>query len=148
MDDLPNLVSRKANIKRRIHQWCYFKPYNFDETWDLLAALHTHFSGLNRENAKHKEQVQLIHELYGGIPGDITTFVSRFAGLIRTSPESDPMIYIRAAHLQPVREESRIKKEAAQHFMGNPPVEEGAENGDKGKKNKRKGGEENDKDGQ
>lgn len=111
MDDLPVKIGRNERIKRRVHQWCYFKPYKLEETWDLLAALHPYFAQLDRKKRDYKEQVKLIHELTGGIPGYITPFVSRFAGMLRDHPEIDPMVNIRAAHYQPSREEERIKQE-------------------------------------
>jgi general secretion pathway protein A len=111
MDDLPVKVGRNERIKRRIHQWCYFQPYKLDETWDLLAALHPYFAALDRKKMADREQVELIHDLTGGIPGYITPFVSRFAGMLRDHPHIDPIINIRAAHYQPSREEERIKQE-------------------------------------
>jgi type II secretory pathway predicted ATPase ExeA len=111
MDDLPVKMGRNDRIKRRVYQWCYFKPYKLDETWNLLAAIHPYFTGLDRKISAHKEQVKLIHELTGGIPGYITPFVSRFAGMLRDHPEMDPMINIWAAHYQPSREEERIKQD-------------------------------------
>jgi hypothetical protein len=111
MDDLPVKIGRNDRIKRRVYQWCYFKPYKLEETWDLLAILHSYFAGLDRKKSTHKEQVELIHELTGGIPGYITPFVSRFAGMLRDEPKMDPMVNIRAAHYQPSREEERIKQE-------------------------------------
>lgn len=111
MDDLPVKVGRNDRVKRRVYQWCYFKPYKLNETWDLLAALHTYFAALDRKNSSHREQVKLIHELTGGIPGYIAPFVSRFAGMLRDHPEIDPMVNIRAAHYQPSREEERIREE-------------------------------------
>jgi hypothetical protein len=111
MDDLPVKVGRNDRIRRRVYQWCYFQPYKLNETWDLLVALHSYFAGLDRKNSAHKEQVKLIHELYGGIPGYIASFVSRFAGTLRDHPEIDPMVNIRTAHYQPLREEERIKQE-------------------------------------
>jgi len=111
MDDLPVKVGMNERIKRRIHQWCYFQPYKLNETWDLLAALHIYFAGLDRKKSADKEQVELIHQLTGGIPGFIAPFVSRFDSMLRDHPAINPIINIRAAHFQPSREEERIKQE-------------------------------------
>jgi DNA transposition AAA+ family ATPase len=37
MDDLPIKVTRKPQIVNRIHEWCFFKEYDFDDTWKLLV---------------------------------------------------------------------------------------------------------------
>jgi hypothetical protein len=108
MDDLPIKIKLNERISSRVHQKVCFKPYELHETWDLLAALDHYFAGLNRNKSKDKEQVALVHELMGGNPREITSFVGRFIGMYQTHPNVDPMVIIRSAHMQPSREEMRM----------------------------------------
>jgi hypothetical protein len=111
MDDLPFKITLNPRIYSRVCQKICFEPYKLKETWDLLAVLDPHFARLNREDRKAKEQVELVHELCGGNAREITSLVSRFAGMLREHPDVDPLIAIRGAHQQPTREERRIRED-------------------------------------
>jgi type II secretory pathway predicted ATPase ExeA len=111
MDDLPIKIKLNERINSRIHQKVCFEPYKLDETWDLLAALDQYFADLNRNKSKDKEQVALVHELTGGNPRAITSFVGRFIGMRQGHPNIDPMVVIRSAHVQPSREEMRMRED-------------------------------------
>lgn len=109
MDDLPVKIRLNERINSRVHQKVCFEPYKLHETWDLLAALDPYFAGLSRNKSKDKEQVALVHELNEGNPRDVTSFVGRFIGMRQGHPDVDPMVLIRSAHMQPSREETRIR---------------------------------------
>jgi hypothetical protein len=111
MDDLPVKIKLNERINSRVHQKICFEPYKLHETWDLLAALDHYFAGLDRKKSKDKEQVALIHELTGGNPRAITSFVGRFIGMRQGHPNIDPLVIIRSAHMQPTREEMRMRED-------------------------------------
>lgn len=111
MDDLPIKITLNRRIYSRICQKICFMPYTLTETWDLLAALEPHFASLDRNNYRHREQVELVHMLSGGNAREITSLVSRFAGMLRCHPDVDPMVVIRGAHEQPTRDERRIRED-------------------------------------
>ncbi|GJG85501.1 hypothetical protein tb265_06820 [Gemmatimonadetes bacterium T265] len=77
MDDLPDLVARSPQVYRRVHQWCHFTPYDFEDTWAFLAAVHPHFALLRRDNPDHLEQVTYLHAIMRGLPGDICPFLRK-----------------------------------------------------------------------
>jgi DNA transposition AAA+ family ATPase len=111
MEDLPVKITLNRRIYSRVCQKICFQPYSIKETWDLLAALEPHFASLSREDSEAKEQVKLVHELCGGNPREITSLVSRFAGMRREYPDVDLKVTIRSAHQQPTREEQRIRED-------------------------------------
>jgi hypothetical protein len=111
MDDLPVKIKLNERINSRIHQKVCFEPYKTHETWDLLAALDPYFADLDRKKLGDKEQVALVHELTGGNPRAITSFVGRFIGMRQGHPDIDPMVAIRSAHVQPSREEMRMRED-------------------------------------
>jgi type II secretory pathway predicted ATPase ExeA len=111
MDDLPVKVKINERINSRVHQKVCFEPYKLHETWDLLAALDPYFADLDRNKLEHKDQVELVHDLTGGNPRDITSFVGRFIGMRQGHPDIDPMVTIRSAHVQPSREEMRMRED-------------------------------------
>ena len=77
MDDLPIKMVRLPQIDNRTHEWCYFKPYSLDETLYLLQQLEPYFSGYSLNNDSHREQIEFIHEQFGGTPGLIVPFLRR-----------------------------------------------------------------------
>jgi hypothetical protein len=111
MDDLPVKIKLNERIYSRVHQKVCFEPYKPHETWDLLAALDPYFAGLDRNKSECKEQVALAHELTGGNPREITSFVGRFISMRQGHPNTDPLVIIRSAHMQPSREEMRMKED-------------------------------------
>jgi hypothetical protein len=111
MDDLPVKITLNQRIYSRVCQKICFRPYTLDETWDLLATLDPHFTSLKREDSEAKEQVKLIHDLCGGNPREITSFVSRFVGMCREHPNINILTIIRSAKVQPSREEQRIRED-------------------------------------
>ena len=111
MDDLPVKIKLNERIYSRVHQKVCFEPYKPHETWDLLAALDPYFAKLDRKKSEFKEQVALVHELTGGNPRAITSFVGRFIGMRQGHPDTDPLVLIRSAHMQPSREETRMKED-------------------------------------
>jgi type II secretory pathway predicted ATPase ExeA len=111
MDDLPVKIKLNERVYSRVHQKICFAPYKPHETWDLLAALDPYFAGLNRNKSEDKEQVELVHELTGGNPRAITSFVGRFIGTRQKHPDMDPIVAIWSAHMQPSREEERMQED-------------------------------------
>lgn len=135
MDDLPVKIKLNERINSRVHQKVCFEPYKLHETWDLLAALDPYFAGLDRKKLEDKDQVALVHELTGGNPRDITSFVGRFIGMRQGHPNIDPMVLIRSAHIQPSREEMRMREDMGFTHKKTPEK--------KGAKKKRKGAKDN-----
>lgn len=110
MDDLPTKMKKVPHINRRIHEWCYFQPYSFDETLGLLAALHPHFATLNLANPAHHAQVAFLHEQFHGLPGLLVPFLRRLAQRERDLAEYGLAIdvdMLRAVHLMTQRDEER-----------------------------------------
>jgi hypothetical protein len=77
MDDLPTKLTRNPQVEGRIHEWCHFSEYDFDETWDLLRELHPHFRTLDRTDPDHRAQVDFIHDTFGGVPGRFVPFLHK-----------------------------------------------------------------------
>ncbi|MCA1565867.1 MAG: hypothetical protein LC803_09555 [Acidobacteria bacterium] len=121
MDDLPIKIKLNERINSRVHQKVCFEPYKLHETWDLLAALDHYFADLDRKRVEDKEQVALVHELTGGNPRAITSFVGRFIGMRQGHPNIDPMVIIRSAHVQPSREEMRMREDMGFSHRNTPP---------------------------
>lgn len=107
MDDLPRKMTQLPQINYRVHEWCYFKPYDFEETWKLLAALHPYFAGLKKENSEHEDQVKFIHEHYGGVPGQIVPFMRKLNARINESDRNVDMLLLQAVHMSTVRDKER-----------------------------------------
>lgn len=74
-ESLPGRVSRAGTLERRVTECFHFTEYDFDETWSLLADLHPHFKGLDRQNESHRRQVEFLHQTFGGYPGHLVPFL-------------------------------------------------------------------------
>lgn len=77
MDDLPIKVAREPQVVNRIHEWCLFKEYGFDNTWEMLSELHPHFASLDKNQKEHIEQVEFVHSRHRGLPGLIIPYLQR-----------------------------------------------------------------------
>jgi AAA domain len=116
MDNLPTLLKSKPQIKRRVRDWCYFKPCTLAETHKFLAAIHPYFAGLNLTDTSHKEQIEYIHEACKGMPGSIVPFASLFASIYRELPDKDPMVHIQAAIIQPLFDMERCINDSQNNY--------------------------------
>lgn len=114
MDDLAEKLSerKRPQIFRRVHDWCYFRNYDIDQTADLLRALHPHFAELNADNLSDWEQVKLIHEFSGGLPGFIVQFLSRFDAQYRNFAGIIDTRFLRAVHLRTVYDRRDILEQS------------------------------------
>lgn len=115
MDDLPQKldVNRRPQINRRIHEWCYFDHYDFEQTEALLKAIHPYFAKLDSGNVNDCEEIKYIHEISNGLPGYITQFVSRFDAQYQlTSPSMVNLLFLKAVHMRNVQAKLTILKQA------------------------------------
>lgn len=87
MDDMPRTVEKLPQIKRRIHAWRFFQPFDVDATWDVLARLVPHFARESRDCVEHREQVEFIHKLFDGLVGGMIPFVRRLLRRVSERPD-------------------------------------------------------------
>lgn len=113
MDDLPTKLTKIPQIERRVHEWCYFGEYNLEETWDLLAELHPHFSTLDKNKKDHIEQVEFIHKKFGGKLGLIVPFLRRLDYAAPRMKVAIDLTLLKAIHMQ--THQSRKQAIDAQH---------------------------------
>jgi hypothetical protein len=77
MDDLPTKMCAVPQIENRIHEWSYFAEYRLEELFEMLKELHPHFAGLDLNNPMDREQVEFIHQKFGGMPGLVVPFLNK-----------------------------------------------------------------------
>jgi DNA polymerase III delta prime subunit len=61
----------------RIKGWFFFQEYDLNDTWEMLARLHPHFSTLHQSNKEHRCQVEFLQETFGGYPARLVAFLGR-----------------------------------------------------------------------
>ena len=135
MDNLPEKVTRLEQVEGRIQEWCYFEPYSLDESWKLLSALHPYFAQLDGKKEADRAQVEFIHNQFGGIPGLIVPFLYRFTSKLDLLPGEDPMLLLRAVHLQTVRDRNRMLNDTKGGYKKSDQKRESTDEGKKGDKN-------------
>lgn len=102
MDDLPQKIKLRPQIRRRVPEWCHFQHYDLEQTYKLLKALHPHFAALDQKIHTDWEQVRFVHEISEGLPGYIIPFVSQFDAQYRGSKRIINSAFLRAVHLRTV----------------------------------------------
>lgn len=122
MDDLPQKMTRLAKLEGRVHEWCYFEEYDLSETWSLLAKLHPHFAKLNRDDKEHQEQVQFLHETYGGLPGQLVPFLQRMDYRLQEYSGKIDLRFLRAVHLLTARDKQQMLQHSLVNYHGVPPA--------------------------
>ena len=121
MDDLPGKLEMRPQIRGRVMEWCYFKPYDLDDTWDMLAELHPHFARLDRKNPASREQVEFIHQTYGGVPGEIVPFLRKLDRRSAGAGKEIDLFLLTAVHLATERDRRRAIQDAAGGYAGVVP---------------------------
>lgn len=121
MHDLPQKMTRLAQLEGRVHEWCFFEEYDLDETWALLGHLHPHFAGLNRKVAEHREQVVFLHERYGGFPGQLVPFIQRMKYRLQDHKGVIDLTFLRAVHVLTTRDKQQMLQHSLENFHGMPP---------------------------
>jgi hypothetical protein len=140
MDDLPIKMTEVPQIEKRCHEWCYFGPYDIDETWTLLAALLPCFAGLDRKAKGHEELVQFVHGIYGGIPGEIVPFVRKLSQRLKEHDGELDLHLLQATHLSTQRDKERAIHDARTKYKGKPLVFDTEQQPKKPGKRAQKGG--------
>lgn len=120
MDDLPQKMVEIPQVEKRIHEWVYFEPYTFDETWKLLAELHPYFATLDARKQAHRDQVAFVHEQFGGIAGEIVPFLRRLTHRLQGYTDDVDMRLLRAVHMITQRDKDRAIKDAKMKYRGKP----------------------------
>lgn len=118
MDNLPTMLTRNAQVERRVHEWIYFKPCTVEETHKLLATLHPYFEALNLKDKEHRRQIRFIHNACKGMPGSVIPFASRFRNVFEEFPGEEPMALIQAAHIQPLYDKKRSISDSQGNYKG------------------------------
>ena len=121
MDSLPSLLCELPQVEKRIHEWVYFEPYSLDEIWVLLSELHPHFAGLDARKGQHREQVEFIHETFGGVIGEIVPFLRKLDHRLGELGGEPDLIMLRAVHLSTQRDKTRAIQDARLRYKGALP---------------------------
>ncbi len=121
MDDLPVKICTLPQLEKRVHEWIYYEPYNLDETWALLKELHPHFKLLDGTKSAHREQVEFIHEEYGGVPGEIVPFIRRMNSRLDGSHGTVDVTLLKAIHLTMLRDKTRAIEDSKLKYQGQLP---------------------------
>jgi len=139
MHDLPQKMTRLPQLEGRVHEWCYFEEYNLSETRSLLAQLHPHFAKLNLDNGEHQEQVQFLHETYGGLPGQLVPFLQRMEYRLQEYSGKIDLRFLRAVHLLTARDKQQMIQHSLVNFHGMPPATAAKRSSGKGRRGTREG---------
>jgi AAA+ ATPase superfamily predicted ATPase len=120
MDDLPVKVTKLPQIKGRIHEWCYFEPFSFEDVAKLLPKLTNHFNSIDLNNSQDYEKVECIIELFGGFPGLIIPFLRKVERYQQVEPEEITIKYLRTIHLRTTIDQKNAITKAEEIFDGKP----------------------------
>lgn len=121
MDDLPSKLCELPQIEMRVHEWIYFEPYSLDETWELLSALHLHFRSLDAKEESDRQQVEFIHKLYGGVPGEMVAFLRRLSSRLDGDAGAVDLVMLKAVHLAMLRDKNRALEDSKSKYRGRLP---------------------------
>lgn len=119
MDQLAHSVSAYEQVKLRVHEWCYFKPYSVEETFTMLQQLDPQFAHLSLERRSTHEMVSLLHELTRGLPGLLVPFLRRMHATQRLIDEkvlSTDLVTM--THLYTDRDKQRALDDVAPRTRG------------------------------
>lgn len=136
MDDLPLKLRRRPQITRRIYEWCTFVCYGYEDTVRLLRAMHSHFAALDEKNPEHKAQFEFVHEISGGLPGSMASFIERFDYRLRGHKGLVTRTFLKTTHLLTI-DSMKMAVDLARKGYAAPEIAT-KDNKKRGKKDKRK----------
>lgn len=99
MDDLPTKVLKLPQVKGRIHEWCYFEPYDLEGVKELIVNIYPQFFNFE-DSTETADIVECIYELCGGFPGLIIPFLRKVERNQKRDNEKITTKYIRTIHLR------------------------------------------------
>lgn len=120
MDDLPTKMCRVPQIEKRIHEWCYFEEYSLNELFEILKELHSHFAALDLSKPEHLEQIQFIHDKFGGIPGEVVPFLTRLDQQEGKVASGIDIRLLKAVYLSTQRDKDRAIAASKNNYYANP----------------------------
>jgi AAA domain len=120
MDDLPVKVTKLPQIKGRIHEWCFFEPFSFEDVAKLLPKLTNNFNSLDLNNSQDYEIVECMIELFGGFPGLIIPFLRKVERYQLVEREEITIKYLRTIHLRTTIDQKNAITKAEEIFDGKP----------------------------
>jgi len=144
MDDLPDKLIKIPRIHLRLLDTCHFTQYEVEDTWHLLEKLHPYFAKLDRRVKAHREQVETVHELCGGLPGLIVSYIHKLSYRLRFLKGDADVMFLRAVHelsnesMMNALKESRRVYRPYEVVSGTPANEGGASPEDTATHRKRK----------
>jgi AAA domain len=121
MDDLPQKLDTLPQIRRRVHPWVYFEQYSFDETWDLLSKLHSHFSTLDKGTQEHVAQVKFVYETLGGYPGSIVLFLIDLDSAMKARQGNVDLRFLRSVHYLMTAPKDKTLESSKSLYRTRPP---------------------------
>lgn len=110
MDDLPGKMRSVPQVDRRVEEWITFERYDLQETHNLLGELHPHFAGLDLDDPEDREQVEYLHDQYGGLPAQLVAFLRKLEGHRERVGRDIDLTLLKAAHLLTVRDRKRAEE--------------------------------------
>ncbi len=101
MDNLPLKMDKQTRpqLYRRVQDWCNFKDYDLEDTFNLVSGLHPYFKELDRSNTDQWNHVRIVHELTEGLPGLIVQFLAKFNSTYKKVPNLIDSALLRSIHL-------------------------------------------------
>jgi hypothetical protein len=86
MDDLPRLLTKLPQHKRRTTAHVFFDSYSIQDTLALLRAIHPHFAGHRLDDPQHRRVVEFIHRItQDGLPGYVVPFLNKLDRFLETN---------------------------------------------------------------
>src|SRR5256885_6222422 len=98
MDDLPDKLIKIPRIHLRLLDTCHFTQYEVEDTWRLLEKLHPYFAKLDPMVKAHREPVETVHEICGGLPGLIVPYVHKLNYRLQSLKGDVDATFLRAVH--------------------------------------------------
>ena len=81
-----------------VEDWYFFKEYDLNDTWMMLAELHPHFRTLDPSDSEHRRQVEFLHEVLGGYPSRLAAFIRQMNRFLASYDHPIDERYLRLIH--------------------------------------------------
>lgn len=122
MDDLPVKLEAVPQIAGRVHEWCYFKPYDLEETVNLVTQISDLWANADRADIEVSRQIQFIHQITRGVAGQIVPFIRKVEQAVGSLEEPLSVSMLKAVHLRTLNGRRRAQQAARNNYVSPTPA--------------------------
>jgi len=110
MDDLPTDLKSLPQIERRVHEWCYFKPYDREEMERLVQGLMPEYPEFTCSTPDGLAMIKFLLEKSSGLPGLLAPLLAKVRATCSLMGEGPSLPVLHASYMNTERDKGHAER--------------------------------------